>query len=361
MIKSNTKKVCIVVSSLGGGGAERSSATLSEILFDLGYEIHIISVLDIIDYPYKGKLLNLGKLKNKNDSTLGRIHRLRVFRNYIKNNNFDYIIDNRTRGGFFKELIISRGIYNPKNVIYCVRSYNTELYIHSNRFLGKLLYNSSYKIVTVSSAIRNKLSKEYNFKNLKVIHNPVDLNLKKIEASESKEKYILFFGRLDDEVKNISLLLEAYSKSILPESNIKLKVLGDGEDRDKLTNKAKKLQIDQKIEFLGFKPNPYNIVKAAKFTVLTSKYEGFPRVLIESLALGVPVVSVNCMSGPDEIIVDAKNGLLVENYNVKVLASALNRMINDKELYLNCKSNAETSVNKFSKENIGLQWQNILK
>ena len=77
MSPSNTakKKICIVTSSLGKGGAEKSSAVLSTLLHNLGYEVHIISVLNTIDYNYKGTLLNLGALKDKDASFFGKIKR----------------------------------------------------------------------------------------------------------------------------------------------------------------------------------------------------------------------------------------------------------------------------------------------
>lgn len=361
MIKTNAKKICIVVTSLGGGGAERSSATLSEILFDLGYNVHIVSVLDDIQYPYKGRLLNLGELKAKNDSIVGRFKRLKIFKNYLKKHNFDCIIDNRTRIGFWKELVISRWVYKPKKVIYCVRSYNTNLYINPNKFLGKILYSSAYKIVTVALAIKEKLEKDYNFNNLSTIYNPIDLKPEETKNENFCGKYILFFGRLDDDVKNISLLLEAYSESILPRHNFKLKILGDGKDKSKLTEKTIDLNLKENVEFLGFKSNPYDVVKTAQFTVLTSRYEGFPRALIESLALGVPVVSVDCKSGPSEIVLNERNGLLVENYNMQALAKAMNRMVLDEDFYLHCRFNAKNSVAKLTKEEVGKQWQSLLK
>ena len=141
---------------------------------------------------------------------------------------------------------------------------------------------------------------------------------------------------------------------------MKLKILGKGKDKAMLIRKAEELQVNEYVEFLDFSPDPFRLVEAAYFTILTSHYEGFPRVLVESLALGTPVVSVDCKSGPSEIVINEHNGLLVENHNVEVLVNAMNRMLLEKDLYLHCKSNAKASVAKFSKEEIGAQWQAIL-
>lgn len=360
MLKANNKKICIVVMSLGKGGAERSSGLLSKMLYDVGYDVHVVSVLNAIEFLYKGKLLNLGKLKAENDSALGRFNRLRVLKAYLKEHKFDYVIDNRTRIGFLKELIISKFIYNPNKTIYCIRSYKTENYINSNGFLGRLLYRNAYKIVGVSKAIADNLKATYNFKNVTSIYNAIasEENSPKLET---EDPYILFFGRLDDAVKNISLLLEGYSKSKLPSHNINLKILGEGKDLEMLKKKSETLNLTSQVHFLGYDSNPSPIVKSAFFTVLTSRYEGFPRSIIESLALGTPVLSVDCKSGPNEIIQDNFNGLLIENHNPDALANAMNKLFEDKALYLQCKINATKSVAHFSEANIVKQWQAILK
>jgi glycosyltransferase involved in cell wall biosynthesis len=360
MIKANNKKICIVVSSLGGGGAERSSGLLSEILYELGYSIYIVSVLNNIEFSYKGKLLNLGALKDKDDSVIGRLKRLRVFKNFIKEHNFDYVIDNRTRIGFTKEFVISKFIYNSKKTVYCVRSYNVNQYINPNRILGRLLYSNAYNIIAVSEAISNKIKDYYRLKNVSFIYNTVEIKQDETENKIS-EPYILFFGRLNDDVKNISLLLEAYSKSNLPSRKVDLKILGDGKDLEKLKTLVKVLKIPSNVQFLPHNTNPSSIVQSAFFTVLTSRYEGFPRMITESLAVGTPVISVDCKSGPNEIIVNEYNGLLVENYNPEALAKAMNRLLEDKDLYLNCKSHAKTSVAQFSKTKIAEHWQSMLK
>ena len=360
MIKTNNKKICIVVSSLGGGGAERSSALLSELLYDLGYNIYIVSVLDNIEYSYKGELLNLGELKANDDSVIGRLKRFKVFKNFIKNHRFDYVIDSRPRIKFLKEFIISRFIYTPRKTMYFVRSFKVNSYIHPNRILGKLLYGNANKIIAVSKGISKNIKDNYGFKNVTCIYNPVEIK-QDDSKSDISEPYILFFGRLNDDVKNISLLLEAYSQSKLPSNNVDLKILGDGKDLEKLKTLVNELKLSSNVQFLHHNPNPSSIIQSALFTLLTSRYEGFPRVITESLALGTTVVSVDCQSGPNEIIKNEFNGLLVENHNPEGLAKAMNRLYEDKDLYLHCKSNTKVSVEQFSKAAIGLQWKAILK
>ncbi|WP_405575658.1 glycosyltransferase [Winogradskyella sp. Asnod2-B02-A] len=360
MIKANKKKICIVVSSLGKGGAQRSSGLLSQMLYDVGFDVHVVSVLNNIEFPYKGKLLNLGELKDKDNSALGRFKRLRVLKAYFKKHNFDYVIDNRTRIGFLKEFIISKFIFTPKKTIYCIRSFKTDSYINSNPFLGRLLYGNAYKMVGVSKVIVEKVKEIYNFENVTSIYNAISAEDDHLKT-ETNDTYILFFGRLDDDVKNISLLLEGYSKSILPSKNIKLKILGEGKDLEMLKLKSNDLKLASNVQFLGHLSNPSALVKSALFTVLTSKYEGFPRSIIESLALGTPVISVDCKSGPNEIITHNTNGFLIENNNPKAIAEAMNRFIEDKELYLQCKSNAKGSVAHFSEANIVKEWQALLK
>lgn len=359
MLKANNKKVCIVTLSLGKGGAERSSALLSQILHDVGFDVHVVTVLNDIEFPYKGKLLNLGKLKEKDDSAFGRLKRLRVLKKYLKKHNFDYVIDNRTRIGFLKEFIISKFVYTPNKTIYCVRSYEMNKYMNPNRALGKLIYANAYKIVGVSKAIAKKIKENYNFNNVTSIYNAVNLE-ELTNTNNDDENYILFFGRLNDDVKNISLLLEGYSKSELPNQHIKLKVLGEGKDLEKLKKRTQDLNIESHVQFLAYNPNPYEDVKSALFTVLTSRYEGFPRSIIESLALETPVISVDCKSGPNEIIQNNSNGLLIENNNSDALAEAMNRLFLDKDLYLHCKRNSKPSVAQFSEVNIAKEWQSIL-
>jgi len=359
MANNNNKKICIVVSSLGQGGVERSSATLSKMLHDLGYEVYVVSVLNQIDFDYAGKLLNLGIYKEEMDSLIGRYHRFMMFKKFIINQKFDLIIDSRTKPNPLKEFFIHRFLYKNQNLVHIVHSSKLNTYLPESKWVFNLVYKSVKTFVCVSAEITNQIQKQYDVSRINTIYNTVNLleNEKKSELDiEMDFEYILYYGRLEDKVKNISLLIDAYKISKLRSKGLKLLILGNGSDKSKLVKKVESFALQDSIIFLPFVKNPFGYVKKAKFTVLTSRYEGLPMAVIESLSLGIPVISVDCQ-GSIEIIRHGFNGLMVENFNSEALAKAMNSFIFDKKLYRSCKSNTKKSIERFSHENISADWK----
>ncbi len=358
MLEPKRKKICIIVTSLGRGGAERSSSILTRMLSNAGHEVHLVSIIDIIDYNYDGNLLNLGAIHKGGSGISNKFKKFKTLKRYLKTHNFDLVIDNRSRPAFFRELIMARWVHTANKTVYAVRSFNLSLYFIKPNWLARHIYKDAKKIIAVSKQIASEIRDTYQLQNVTTIYNPIE----SIEAESytHARPYVLFFGRMEDDVKNISLLLKAYSISQLPEKGVDLFLLGDGKDVEKLKQLVGTFDLNDKVVFVPFQPNPFNYVKGAKFILLTSHYEGFPRSIIESLAIGTPVISVDCKSGPKEIITNELNGLLVENYNAEALAKAMDRMINDTDLYQSCKSNAQQSVEAFSMDAIMHEWTELL-
>ncbi len=358
-------KVCVIVDSLGKGGAERSSAILSRLFDESGYDVTIISILNVIDYKYKGKLICVDNEIKNGGGFIKKIRKLLYLRSVLNQERFDYIIDSRARPTFVKEYLVSLILYKKEKVVYIIRSGNISLYLSKYTKLAGIIYNKAFCLVGVSQRIVNEIKQEYRFNNVSVIYNSFyeedyvvnDRN----EYIENKEKYILAYGRIDEKVKNFCFLIEAYVQSVLPKKKIKLMILGEGDDLDLLKEKVKSHNMENNILFKGYSAKPYALVKKALFTTLTSKYEGFPRVILESLAIGVPVVSVDCISGPSEMIINRVNGLLVKQNDLELFTEALNEMILNKELYSTCKQKAKKSVHKFSHTIIKKEWNNLLQ
>lgn len=362
MQNSNKKRICIVSRSLGEGGSDRVASLQSIFFSNLGYDVFLVTILNFTKYPYKGTLLNLGKIKEVDDTFLGRFRRLIIFRDFIKNNKIDVIIDHRVRKKIFSEAVISLLIYGKK-AIYVIHNYTIDLYFPKNKWIAELCYRNSKKIVAVSNEIEEKVKAFYSFQNTTTIYNPVDfddIELKKEAAVSLDFKYVFWYGRFEDKQKNLSLLVEAYKDSLLPNLGIKLVIMGQGKDEAKIIKLIKKLNLFDNVLVLPFSKNPFAFINKSYFTVISSRYEGFPMTILESLACGVPVLSVNYGDAVNEILKSNYNGLIVDNFNSNILSDGLNRLVNDKELYNRCKKNAKLSVKKFSLLDIAKQWQQII-
>lgn len=363
-MQSTNKKICIVSISLAKGGAERSCAMLTRMLENLGHEVHLVLLNDLIDYPFAGTVFNLGKFKTDKDSFFKRWKRLGRLQSYLNEHQFDVIIDHRPKNNYRREVVYHRKVYRNQKLIYVTHSSKASEYLTASPRRFVQIANRNVANVAVSKHIEEEVLKSAGVEHTVTIHNAYDPSWKNQISEVPKilqsKKYILAYGRLVDEIKDFSFLMEAYKQSVLPQKKVHLVIMGAGPDEAALQEKAKQYKSSEQIIFLPFTEHPFSIIKEAQFVTLTSKYEGFPMVLVESLSMGTPVVSLDIVSGPSEIIQDGFNGLLVRERNLPLFVEAMNRMIADSTLYQHCKTNAAASVASYSMQEIAKKWQTLL-
>ena len=346
-------KIALVGYKLATGGLERVLSTVSELLHVSECQVHVIILEDEIEYSYEGILLNLGKYS--------KFEKYLKLKRYLKSNQFDYIIDFRHRINPWMELAYLYYIYAGFKTIYTVHT--SVLFIHFTKksWIAKQILKKAYKIVSVSTEMNEKIKRVYNFRKGLVIQNC--LSIKKDEllclGNQLPYKYSIAVGRFVA-MKQFYQLIETYCNSNLASQQIHLVILGDGEEKSRLEELIENKNQKQFIHLLGFKNETYCYIKNAEFLVLTSEYEGFPMVILEALSLGTPVVSFDCETGPREMIVPEYNGLLVENQNFKALQKAMENMSQNLKLYETCKTNAKTSVTRFSAEVIQKKWLDLV-
>ncbi len=144
------------------------------------------------------------------------------------------------------------------------------------------------------------------------------------------EQLVVGMGRLEYE-KGFDRLIEAFQMATVDHPGWRLRIFGEGSLREELQEIGSELELGDRLSLPGWvRPVWPEIAKATLFA-LPSRYEGFPSALLEAMAAGVPSVSVDCESGPREIIRHERNGLLVRN-SIEALAAGIRRLIEDVDL-----------------------------
>tara|TARA_R110000751_G_scaffold75450_3_gene152020 strand:+ start:2728 stop:3666 length:939 start_codon:yes stop_codon:yes gene_type:complete len=306
--------------------------------------------------------VNLGLLKNKRNDVFNKLKRLRYFKKYLKQNEIQVVLDFRMRRSFFKELLIQQILYPDILPVYMVRSSFLNYYFPKNNLLSKILFKNE-KLVVLTEATRKVLKDIYRFDAIHVIPNSIDVNsyAKNYPMPAGIDaKFIVASGRLERGVKQFDKLITAYSQSKLPHLKIDLVILGQGEMLTELQQLVKTLNLENNVKFEGFIESPEAFVSNAMFTVLCSAYEGFPRVILESLACGTPVIATDCPTGPAELI-DGTNGILVPYQDFEGLTAAMNSLAENELLRTQLKAASRDSIRKFDNSTVSKDWQQYLE
>ncbi len=202
-------------------------------------------------------------------------------------------------------------------------------------WIYRLLYRRTNGIVAVSNGVADDMSATTGIARgiISVIYNPVIdqgfLERAHVAAPHrwftSKEMPVfVFVGRLTAQKDPFTLF--AAMEIVLQRSQIRLIVLGEGEEELALRRQACKAGIAHAVAFVGFQPNPLPWIRHANALVLSSRYEGLGNVIVEALACGTPVIATDCPHGPAEVLLGGILGRLVPVGDPWALAEAMSSL-----------------------------------
>jgi glycosyltransferase involved in cell wall biosynthesis len=140
---------------------------------------------------------------------------------------------------------------------------------------------------------------------------------------------LITVGRLLEQ-KDQATLIQAFALFVKGTPHAHLYIIGIGKELEALEDLSQKLEVKNRVSFLGFKENPFAYIAKCDLFVLSSKYEGFGNVIVEALATGVNVVSTNCPSGPAEILNDGEFGYLCAVGDPQALCKTINTALQHK-------------------------------
>ena len=360
-----------VINSLEGGGAERVFATLiSLIAADEKRDFIEIVILDETNEVYK---LPKGIIIHR---LVGRNPLLKFIRylNIVGKIQPDYVVSFLTRANNFN--VLGALVYGYQSLISERSNTAGRLcgrFVKLKRGVVKYFYSRADGVIAVSRGVKNCLVDEFSLAPSKIyiLNNGVDIqaieNRAKTSGLSIDKPYIVAMGRLVS-TKGFDCLLRAYSNA-----NIKaeLRILGDGPEKVRLKALSKKLKIEHKVHFEGFKDNPHQYILHSLFFVLPSELEGFPNALVEALALKKAVLSTDCADGPSEILElttkigretyrCAKYGVLVNVHDQFALAKGLRLLEHNKLLREGYEKLANDAVEKYSHDQFYLNFKGIL-
>jgi glycosyltransferase involved in cell wall biosynthesis len=178
--------------------------------------------------------------------------------------------------------------------------------------------------------------------------------------SDGSARTVIAAGRLTRQ-KAFAFLIEAFAQVAAAHPEWQLLICGGGPRREHLEKLIDQLDVGANVTLAGPVRNLAAKMTEASIFALSSRFEGFPMVLLEAMSVGLPVVSFDCPTGPREIVEDGRNGLLVPEADVNALAAALIRMIEDDELRRRCSEGALETAGRYSIEAIGARWDELIE
>ena len=360
-------RIMLAISSMTAGGGERVAATLSNHWIANGHEVALLTVAssDLDFYPLDQRVTRIAldlnrSSRNWRDFVVYNFKRVRKLRLAIHD--------------FKPEVIVS--LLDTTNVRMLLASIGTGVPVivqeqidptqhplgRTVRFLRRLLYKRASAVVVLTPGIARWARRFVRAEAIHVIPNLVSEQFCKSGKVESgRNGYrVIAIGRLEAQ-KGFDLLLRAFAQSAQEHPGWTLMIIGDGSERDQLRVLAGALQIGDRVSWERAVKEPQEEMRRSDLFVLSSRYEGFPLVLLEAMACGLPVISFDCPSGPREIIHDGEDGLLVPPNEIDALAAAMSRLMSSEDERKRLGDRAVGIVDRFGLAKIADMWTTVFE
>jgi glycosyltransferase involved in cell wall biosynthesis len=332
---SPSRPICLFLPSFGDGGVERMMTNIARGIAEQGFTVDF--VVGPPDAPYLDTLPASVRLHHLIDSD--RRARQRFLHDYVERQRPSIVL---TAKNTDDRVALAVKASCPGDTRYFLRPGTN----HSERWSARgnalkrwwerrrlrRLYQRADGVVTVSHGVAEDIAAITGLAldRIRVVRNPnitpeLEQNarapLDHPWFAEGQPPVILGVGGLRLQ-KDFESLIRAFAQ-LHRRRPCRLLILGQGRQRERLRRLAAELGVADSVDLHGFDPNPYRFLARAGLFVLSSRWEGWANVLAESLALGVPVVSTDCPSGPREILQDGRYGPLVPVGDVDALARAM--------------------------------------
>jgi GalNAc-alpha-(1->4)-GalNAc-alpha-(1->3)-diNAcBac-PP-undecaprenol alpha-1,4-N-acetyl-D-galactosaminyltransferase len=352
------------------GGVERMSVLLAnQMAHRYGHKCHIVS----LDLPEATMYFDLDKnvrwhkiatVDAARKATWGeRFQRFLKIRQILKSEKIDVAIGFQD-GAFLSVALAALGTGVP--VIAAERNAPSRFDFLKNKNLKKIVMNSfrMAKKITVQCESYITGYPSYLRDKIAVIANPVAPARVRAnpEGMEGQRKQILFVGRLGFQ-KNLETLITAFSLCGPKNPAWDLKIVGDGEDFEKLSSRAQSLGLGERVIFAGPSKDVSSYYAAAHIFCLPSLWEGFPNALAEAMSHGLPCIGFAQCSGVRDLIVHEKSGLLVEGdmQGAAKLSHSLERLMKDAPLRCSMGDASFEKSKDYNPDKIFSQWNDLFK
>lgn len=354
------KKILFVIPSLTTGGAEKVVSKISSGLVD-NYCVTILTFFEgqnEYSFDKRVKRLNLSNGFEDDYNKIGKIKRILLLRKMIKKENPNVIFPFLGHVCIYTFIASIFTKYRKKMVFTerCNPLIGKNKVIRIKYFLLKFVKKFLVQNNGQKSILSNKIQKKTI-----VIPNPIDDIYLNYEKNSTSCKHIVSIGRLSDQ-KDYYLAIDSFERILKKYPDMIYHIFGRGELKEDIENYIKERKLDNNIFLEGFTTNIDDIYINADIFLMTSKFEGLPNALAESLAVGIPCISSDCDFGPSDLIENESMGILVKEHTVEAFEKAMIQMIDNYSFYAtNTQKTKQIMKEKYSVNVIVENWIDLIE